>query len=910
MANVTIYELDQENIIQDNDFAAVSDGNSTRRVSLVGNFAKIDLSNVSEIEENAASVFVDTVLQYLKFDTDDSGLLLNKDNIPYEIKSSIYTVNRLLPNDSRDSRNLMVSASDIPMLFLGKELLKSDGTQFANIEDLSKINNISQFNQYPEIYDYVTVLTDSSKTGEDNNTTTHYMLIGFNTEDGSIVPLSLPNAEDNNSWKYFNSGTYFSNVSVQYIFDSIVHSVPRKDLADLPVEERQRYNPVSKEYDGEVISDLYDWIKAKADKGETSRLDNLDLVGNSISNDDRLNELNKGNYTESDTMITSEEYQYNAGTDYGDSRFARKSLNNLKRNGDEQLYDPLTDWGDNRFAHKALDNLKVNTVGESEDYDSTQDYGDSRFARKNLNNLRSETYQLLNDRVPRTMKFTLENTEEEIPFTTNYDYEFTSTSDNVTFSYTELSQPTPDDSGKTNISPEFTYEATRLTVDVPASFPYSEPQEGDDESANFGNAGTVSSVQALRIKESVIEINGVMSSEWRDKTTFTDNDGNPIDPPNIGEPDGDYLKSGIVLINGMNIPVEDKDWDTVNWMPKTGRSVGDRILRLEQLGVFVGSYDNKAQTFYKVSNVSQIKVSNAGSGYKNGDVISIETDIENKYLYLEIVQYNGTSTTFEIISGDGAYSATTTATKTVLGGSGTGMTISITPSSTPNTKLPANINEDSSYVAWTINDYANVRVDETHNGLATRYVITDIAKNGAITWAFDIYLDTPDRNFVEKPITHSELADNAVENNNILDGTIAREKLAFTSLSFVEISSGTVDINSLASNSLYILEGDTTLHSPLTNNVNLNIPQAILDTIDENQWYVNQYCKRNTNTTVDPLGTIIGGFQQAISLSNPAMSFVRTMIPPADLTGTVPATWPADGSTDDRNWKLPYSSWM
>ena len=53
MANVTIYELDQENIIQDNDFAAVSDGNSTRRVSLVGNFAKIDLSNVSEIEENA-----------------------------------------------------------------------------------------------------------------------------------------------------------------------------------------------------------------------------------------------------------------------------------------------------------------------------------------------------------------------------------------------------------------------------------------------------------------------------------------------------------------------------------------------------------------------------------------------------------------------------------------------------------------------------------------------------------------------------------------------------------------------------------------------------------------------------------------------------------------------------------------
>lgn len=906
MANVTIYDLEQENNIKDTDFAPISDGVSTRKVSLSGNFAKNDLSNVSEIEENAGSLLVDTVLSYLKFDTEDSGLLLNKDVFPFELKTSIYSVNDLLPNDPNNSRNLVVQSKDIPVSFLGNELLKSDGSSFATIDELIQINNISQFNRFPEIYDYVKVISDDSKYGEALGATTYYMLIGFNERTGAIEPLTLPNANNNSSWVYFGYEGDFSTISIQYILESIKSFAARIDLLDVPVDERREYNQVSREYDSEITyNNIYDWINSRISKDEAHRLDNLDDAGQLISNDSRLNEINKGDYKESDPTITNESYQYNAGYDFGNSRFARKSLNNLKKNGEEQLYDPLTDWGDNRFAHKALDNLKTSTNEAIEEYDANLDFGNSRFARKNLNNLRSETYTILNDRVPRTMSYSLNGESIEEPFMTSKDYSFSNDENNVSFNYVKITTPVPLDSGTTNLTENFSYTATNETMMLPTSFPTLDDSSQDVEQAP--SAGIINAEQARRIKDSVIAINGIGSVEWKDQP-FYDSDGNPVDISQL-VPDSDLLLNGNSLISGKEIPVEYSDWDASTWTVREGRSVGDRILRLEQLGVFVGSFDNAYTSYHKVTNVSQISVSSKGTGYNVGDVVSVETDIDGKYMYLQINGYSSTSVTLSILTGDGCYNSTSTITKEVFGGSGTGMTVKITPSATASTILPLNTKDNPLYAAWTINDYANVRSDETHNGLATRYVITAINSDGDITWGFDIYLDTPDRNFAVQPITHNELADNAVENNNILDGTIEREKLAFTLLSFVEITSGTADFNNLPSNSLFVIDSDNTLHSPLSN-TSLNIPSEILNTVDNNKWYVNQFFIRNNNTSVDPAGTIIGGIQQAISFTNPALTFTRTMIPPADLNGTTPGTWADDTSTSINNWKLPYASYM
>ena len=53
--------------------------------------------------------------------------------------------------------------------------------------------------------------------------------------------------------------------------------------------------------------------------------------------------------------------------------------------------------------------------------------------------------------------------------------------------------------------------------------------------------------------------------------------------------------------------------------------------------------------------------------------------------------------------------------------------------------VPANA---SGFSAITINDFVNVRIDETRDGATTRYIASAIAADGAITWTFDIAYDT------------------------------------------------------------------------------------------------------------------------------------------------------------------------
>ena len=53
--------------------------------------------------------------------------------------------------------------------------------------------------------------------------------------------------------------------------------------------------------------------------------------------------------------------------------------------------------------------------------------------------------------------------------------------------------------------------------------------------------------------------------------------------------------------------------------------------------------------------------------------------------------------------------------------------------------VPANV---SGFAVITINDFVNIRIDETHGGVPTRYIASAIAADGTITWTFDIAYNT------------------------------------------------------------------------------------------------------------------------------------------------------------------------
>ena len=57
----------------------------------------------------------------------------------------------------------------------------------------------------------------------------------------------------------------------------------------------------------------------------------------------------------------------------------------------------------------------------------------------------------------------------------------------------------------------------------------------------------------------------------------------------------------------------------------------------------------------------------------------------------------------------------------------------------------------------TINDFANVQADEDHDGESSRYLITDIDPDGALTWAFELQLSYPERDFNTDPIQLDEI---------------------------------------------------------------------------------------------------------------------------------------------------------
>jgi hypothetical protein len=71
----------------------------------------------------------------------------------------------------------------------------------------------------------------------------------------------------------------------------------------------------------------------------------------------------------------------------------------------------------------------------------------------------------------------------------------------------------------------------------------------------------------------------------------------------------------------------------------------------------------------------------------------------------------------------------------------------------------------------TPNDFAHIRVDETHEGAKTRYVWKDLG-NGTYVWVFDVLIDQDDRNFSTNPLQEHEIADEAISDRKIGERTI------------------------------------------------------------------------------------------------------------------------------------------
>lgn len=103
MANVTITQLELENSARDTDFIPVSDGSSTRKLNLYGNYATTNLSNLSEIiSASASEILCNTFLSFIDIHAYDSGLIY--DSNYHTLKTTLYTVNKMLPNDILDNR--------------------------------------------------------------------------------------------------------------------------------------------------------------------------------------------------------------------------------------------------------------------------------------------------------------------------------------------------------------------------------------------------------------------------------------------------------------------------------------------------------------------------------------------------------------------------------------------------------------------------------------------------------------------------------------------------------------------------------------------------------------------------------------------------------------------------------------
>ena len=89
--------------------------------------------------------------------------------------------------------------------------------------------------------------------------------------------------------------------------------------------------------------------------------------------------------------------------------------------------------------------------------------------------------------------------------------------------------------------------------------------------------------------------------------------------------------------------------------------------------------------------------------------------------------------------------------------------------------VPANA---SGFGVITINDFVNVRIDETRNGATTRYIASAIADSGAITWTFDIAYDT---DITGKMDTVPDAVDGNVavlEDGKVVDSDIPIEMIA------------------------------------------------------------------------------------------------------------------------------------
>ena len=972
---VTIYNLEQENNIHDNDFVPVSDGNSTRKLNLSSNYLTVNLSNIASVENldpDGAITLVDSFLKYINIEEEDSGFLLTKDT-QYILKTGLYTVNKKLPgqdigtvdpipeNEIDYSRDIKLDDNDIPVTFLGKELTK-DGHSFNTIDELYSIDNINDFDQYVssgdkqgvQVNDYVKVVSDSTK----NSNTSYYLLVHFDSEHGTIDPLVSPQANNTTSWKYIgyplsteeeDAKTKYSRIKLNEILKDLSDSRAQYDLSDIAYDLRTgtTYTPnddmtnpnvlnptVSYTSSETIFTAIPDFVNSKLSQFDFDQFkyesykDLKDLYKIGVAN-------TKGNEPETVSGL----YEYNYATDRGDSRFAHKTLNNLRPNGNEQLYDRTTDWGDNRFAHKALDNLKANSVENAEAYDSTKDYGTSRFARKNLNNLRSATYDILNNKVPSKISV---SGDADKSFVVNDGFQFNLTNENNEVSL---------------IWKEYTLSTVSTSANsLYTSYPYTKL----NKTINFPNAtptiqgGIVNLNQTSRIQNSLTEIDGLDGSltwdtikSWtltptqqaycekayyKKIVTSPDQDkGNIATLPTpyngvVGDKyhqtsdNKDYYWNGAswiessleqiytnndssklvdshIILTGYNIPYSANTWASLDNMPTTNGSVSDKIdqltNRLENVGSYLGAVDitglkysgnnliNDNTAYYKIATVTK---SATGSGYVNGDILSINTDVSGQVLYLKVDGNN-----LQILTEGALFTTSTKSNVAVRGGSGTGMTVNITTTNVTSNRLPRNTTENPNA---NINDYMTVRYDPLHNGVSARYIISSV-NSGNFTWTFDIYLDKPERDFSTNKITHYELADNAVQGNNILNGTISENKLDFIIDGIKELS-GTVDFDTIGYDSgtygsgTYIIMASSVSNSP-TANTNLNWSTTLLNRIDNTKWWVQQYVSGNY------------GYQIARNLTCPGVELMRCMNNGA---------WVSVTSTDYRNWSWNYAQYQ
>ncbi len=223
-----------------------------------------------------------------------------------------------------------------------------------------------------------------------------------------------------------------------------------------------------------------------------------------------------------------------------------------------------------------------------------------------------------------------------------------------------------------------------------------------------------------------------------------------------------------------------------------GKVLDEKITLAQQSthdrGVVLNALTSQGQNY----TISTITIGNAGTNYTVGDILFLTSDLAvDAIVNVTAVNSSGAITGITLGQGGAFTTAPTSPSSDFIGGTGNGVTFTLTTSQVNNSTLTSIVNPQP-------NDFATVLHDEIHNDLRYVWKYADIDGDGTYEWISGYPVTNIERNFYEDPIQAGELDTNAVTTVKIANNNVTAEKIADDAILGRHISTGAVTDDSVA----------------------------------------------------------------------------------------------------------------